>query len=89
MIDFCGNMCTPFAHEFKGSSIMIKKKKMILIQEKIVATLLQTHDKKLTATNLNGSTVVVEFTIILCCTSCVSAFVSSCHCCRSRIRLVC
>lgn len=26
MIDFCGNMCTPFAHEFKGSSIMIKKK---------------------------------------------------------------
>lgn len=37
---------------------------MILIQEKIVATLLQTHDKKLTATNLNGSTVVVEFFVV-------------------------
>lgn len=39
-----GEYMYPFTDEFTGTSIIIKKKKLIFIQEKFVATLLQAHD---------------------------------------------
>lgn len=39
-----GEYMYPFTDEFTGTSIIIKKKKLIFIQEKFVATLLQARD---------------------------------------------
>lgn len=80
-VRFLGGYMYPFTDEFTGTSIIIKKK-LIFIQEKFVATLLQACDilkkknqsiKNIRATKLNGSTVIViKFTNILCCNLCFS-----------------
>lgn len=80
-VPFLGEYMYPFTDELTGTSIFFFFK-LIFIQEKFVATLLQAHDilkkkinqsKNICATKLNGSTVIViKFTNILCCNLCFS-----------------
>lgn len=79
-VRFLGEYMYPFTDELTGTSIFFFFK-LIFIQEKFVASLLQARDiwkknqsiKNICATKLNGFTVVViKFTNILCCNLCFS-----------------